>query len=203
MITNYKDEPGVEFSYFASGQSGEGGDPYVGLDSRLAGRRVIDQRRVKGFNDLERLMYGATCPVLAGNRASNRIWRENTVANGGRDEFYSYDGLYQVTELARGTLNANKTGIDGTPAWEENWNFDPTGNWHGENTGYPMCFKSSQKFGWQGLLKTREGSVLEYVIKRGAKRNAATPGLWRLGFRQSSADLRTKKANESTLAEPG
>ena len=82
----------------------------------------------------------------------------------------------------------------------ESWNHDPTGNWHGENTAYPMCFKSNQKFGWQGLLKTREGSVLEYVIKRGAERNAATSGLWRLGFRQSSAGLRTKKANESTLA---
>jgi hypothetical protein len=94
-----------------------------------AGSRVIDQRWRKGSTDLERVKYGY-------NEASNRIWRENTVASGGQDEFYQYDGLYQVSDLARGTLNGGKTGIDGTPSWEENWNFDPSGNWHGSSTAY-------------------------------------------------------------------
>lgn len=34
VITNYKDEPGVELSYFASGQSGEGGRRIRKLDAK-------------------------------------------------------------------------------------------------------------------------------------------------------------------------
>jgi ATP-dependent helicase/DNAse subunit B len=66
------------------------------------------------------------------NRASNRQWRQNTVAATLQDEFYTYDGLYQVKVLQRGTLTGTPpTGISGTPTWEEDWNYDPLGNWKG------------------------------------------------------------------------
>ena len=103
---------------------GDGGDQYTGLD-RFG--RVIDQRWIKDSSgaDLERVQYGF-------DRASNRVWRDNTVADAltaKQDEFYTYDGLNQLLTLQRGTLNSGKTGINGTPTWEEDFTIDPTGNW--------------------------------------------------------------------------
>ena len=102
----------------------DGGDQYTGLD-RFG--RVIDQRWMKDSSgaDLERVEYEF-------DRASNRVWRNNTVADAlsaKQDEFYTYDGLNQLLTLQRGTLNSGKTGINGTPTWEEDFTFDPTGNW--------------------------------------------------------------------------
>jgi len=104
---------------------GDGGDQYTGLD-RFG--RVIDQRWIKDSSgaDLERVEYGF-------DRASNRVWRDNTVADAlsaKQDEYYTYDGLNQLLTLQRGTLNSGKTGITGTPTWEEDFTFDPTGNWN-------------------------------------------------------------------------
>ena len=103
---------------------GDGGDQYTGLD-RFG--RVVDQRWIKASSgaDLERVEYGF-------DRASNRVWRDNTVADAltaKQDEFYTYDGLNQLLTLQRGTLNSGRTGISGTPAWEEDFTLDPTGNW--------------------------------------------------------------------------
>jgi RHS repeat-associated protein len=129
VIANYSSQPGVELTYFTSGQTGEGGDQYTGLD-RFG--RIIDQRWRKTSNntDRERVKYGY-------DRASNRKWRQNTVAGTGQDEFYTYDGLEQVKTLKRGTLTGSPpTGIGGTPSWEEDWNYDPTGNWRGSSTAY-------------------------------------------------------------------
>ena len=99
--------------------NGDAGDQYTGLD-RFG--RVIDQRWPQGSSELERVDYGFTA-------ASNRQWRQNRVAASGQDEYYSYDGLYQVVELNRGTLNSGKTGIVGTPSWTEEFTYDPIGNW--------------------------------------------------------------------------
>ena len=100
--------------------NGDGGDQYTGLD-RFG--RVVDQRWPQGSSELERVDYGFT-------PASNRQWRQNRVAANGQDEYYSYDGLYQVAELNRGTLNSGKTGISGTPSWTEDFTYDPIGNWN-------------------------------------------------------------------------
>ncbi len=62
------------------------------------------------------------------DRASNRLYRENTLSSG-RDEFYSYDDANRLATFDRGNLNAGKTAIDGTPASEEDWGLDMTGNW--------------------------------------------------------------------------
>ena len=58
------------------------------------------------------------------------------MASSGQDEYYSYDNLNQLTVLKRGDLNAGRTDISGTPVWQENFTFDPTGNWHGSSSGY-------------------------------------------------------------------
>lgn len=100
---------------------GDAGDQYTGLD-RFG--RVVDQRWIKtNGTALERVDYGYT-------RAGNRQWRQNRVATGGQDEYYGYDGLYQVKQLDRGTLNSGMTGISGTPTWEEDFTYDPIGNWN-------------------------------------------------------------------------
>jgi len=49
--------------------------------------------------------------------------------NGGWDEAYGSEGLYQLNQLARGDLNLNQSGIAGMPKWQENLSFDETGNW--------------------------------------------------------------------------
>jgi RHS repeat-associated protein len=129
VITDYSGQPGVELTYYTSGGSGDAGDQYTGLD-RFG--RVVDQRWEKSGTDLERVKYGYS-------EASNRVWRQNTVAEGlsaNQDEYYTYDGLYQISTLQRGTLNSNNTGINGTPTWEEDWSYDATGNWHGSSSGY-------------------------------------------------------------------
>ena len=63
---------------------GDGGDQYTGLD-RFG--RVIDQRWIKDSSgaDLERVEYGF-------DRASNRVCRDNTVADAlsaNQDEYYT------------------------------------------------------------------------------------------------------------------
>jgi len=114
----------MKLTYIKQGAEpvGDGGDQYTGLD-RFG--RVIDQRWIKNNGAaLERVDYGYS-------RASNRQWRWNRVAANGQDEYYNYDGLYQVKELQRGTLNSAKTSISGTPTWEEDFTYDPIGNWNG------------------------------------------------------------------------
>lgn len=99
---------------------GDGGDQYTGLD-RFG--RVVDQRWRHGSAEKERVQYGF-------DRASNRVWRDNLVAASGQDEYYTYDGVNEIKTLKRGTLNAGRTGISGTPAWQEDFTYDPIGNWN-------------------------------------------------------------------------
>lgn len=136
VIAGYSGQPGVELTYFTSGGSGDAGDQYTGLD-RFG--RVIDQRwrKTSDNTDRERVKYGF-------DRVSNRIWRQNTVAGTGQDEFYTYDTLNQVKTLKRGTLTGTPpTGISGTPSWEEQFTYDPTGNWNGATTGYKTLVSGS------------------------------------------------------------
>jgi len=123
-------QPGVELTYIKQGAEGTGdaGDQYTGLD-RFG--RVYDQRWLvtSSGTAVDRFQYGF-------DRNSNRVFRDNLVASSGQDEYYSYDNLNQLTVLKRGDLNAGRTDISGTPVWQENFTFDPTGNWHGSSSGY-------------------------------------------------------------------
>jgi len=115
----------MKLTYIAQGGEpvGDGGDQYTGLD-RFG--RVVDQRWMNsGGSALDRIQYGF-------DRASNRLYRANVVAeavSANQDEYYTYDTLNQLLTLQRGTLNSSRTGIAGTPAAEEDFTFDPTGNW--------------------------------------------------------------------------
>ena len=82
--------------------------------------------------------YGASADAVrikhGYDRAGNRLWREDSVAAANSvhiDELYTYDGVYQLTDLDRGNLNANKDGLVAqTKNFAEQWSLDPTGNWN-------------------------------------------------------------------------
>lgn len=101
------------------------GDVYSGLD-RFG--RIKDNRwyNTGTATDVDRIKYGY-------DRAGNRLWRQNTVAEGlgkGFDELYSYDGLYRLADMQRGTLSTDKTAITGK-TFAQDWSLDATGNWSG------------------------------------------------------------------------
>ena len=105
--------------------NGTGIDPYSGLDQF---DRVVDNRwySTATNGDLDRIQHGY-------DRASNRLWRRNTVAeavSANLDELYANDGLYRLAEMQRGQLNASGTAIvTGTLNFGQAWGLDATGNW--------------------------------------------------------------------------
>jgi RHS repeat-associated protein len=100
---------------------------FAGLDLF---NRIIDQRWQNSITttptDIDRYKYGY-------DFNSNRIWKQNVVGtpvvSGGLDEYYTNDTLNRLTDMQRGVLNGTFTGITGTPALEQQWALDPTGNW--------------------------------------------------------------------------
>jgi hypothetical protein len=99
------------------------GDIYTGLDrfGRVKDNRWYDYGAAA---DADRIKFGY-------DRAGNRTWRQNTVADAqGKhfDELYGNDLIHRLKELARGTLNANKNGVN-DKSFAECWSLDPTGNW--------------------------------------------------------------------------
>jgi RHS repeat-associated protein len=71
------------------------------------------------------------------DRSSNRQWRRDAAAHAAgvttEDQWYEYDGLYQVGEFQRGTLSGSYPNFSGiTPvAQNQDWNYDAMGNWLG------------------------------------------------------------------------
>jgi len=116
-------QPLVKLTYQrAPGQPvGDAGDPYTGYD-RFG--RTVDMRweTTNGLTQLDHFQWGY-------DRADNRRWKANLAASSGQDEYYGYDGLYQVEQAALGDLNINRTAIAGVPAEQEDFDYDPTGNW--------------------------------------------------------------------------
>ncbi len=99
------------------------GDIYSGFDrfGRVKDNRWYDYG---SSTDVDRIEYGY-------NRAGNRTYRENTVANTqGKhfDELYGNDLIQRLKDLERGTLNANKDGVT-DKSFAECWSLDETGNW--------------------------------------------------------------------------
>jgi hypothetical protein len=114
VVEDYQ-QPDVKLNY----DSGTAGT-YAGLD-RFG--RVMDHLWYDygASSNRDRFTYGY-------DRASNRLYRENTVA-AAKDEFYTYDESNRLATFDRGDLDANKTAISGTPVKEEDWGLDMTGNW--------------------------------------------------------------------------
>lgn len=103
----------------------ETGNIYSGFD-RFG--RVKDNRwyNYNSATDVDRIQYGY-------DRASNRIWRKNTVAAAlGKefDEIYTYDRVHRLKDMARGTLNGSHTALT-SETFAQCWTLDPTGNWTG------------------------------------------------------------------------
>ncbi|WP_166442703.1 RHS repeat domain-containing protein [Phragmitibacter flavus] len=121
-------QPGIEqrWKKLAGDPNGDGGDPYTGYDRFT---RVIRSHWLKP----------ATTPVSlvdaqwGYDRASLKTWRKDALAPSGseQDQYFSYDNRYQVTQRQRGILDTGHTGISGTPAQQENFGYDPAGNWTG------------------------------------------------------------------------
>jgi RHS repeat-associated protein len=103
-------------------------DLWGGTSGTLTGldqfNRIIDQNwsTISSGTSIDAYQYGY-------DQDSNRLWRANTTATG-MDEYYVCDSLNRLTQMQRGTLNGTKTGITGTPALEQDWGLDKTGNWN-------------------------------------------------------------------------
>lgn len=120
-------QPDVKYTLIdlAGSTDPDTGDLYTGFDrfGRVKDSRWYDYG---GLADVKRIKHGH-------DRAGNRLWRENLVADnhgGGFDELYTYDGLHRLTDFERGDLNAPKSGI-ATRTFAQAWDLDPTGNWAG------------------------------------------------------------------------
>ncbi|MEZ6109495.1 MAG: hypothetical protein R3C99_00340 [Pirellulaceae bacterium] len=117
VIEDYQ-EPQIRLDLFG-GTSGT----YAGFDRF---DRVVDHRwlNYNTSTDVDRFKYGY-------DRASNRIWKENTVSKAQTtpvylDELYTYDGLHRLKTFDRGELNSSHTAIAGTPAKEEDGRSTPS-----------------------------------------------------------------------------
>ena len=115
MVVEDFAQPQVKLDYFG-GTSGT----YAGFDDF---GRVVQQlwRDYGASQDRDKFTYGY-------DRAGNRLYREHCVPSA-MDEFYTYDGVNRLTISQRGDLNVGKTAISGTPAREEDFTLDATGNW--------------------------------------------------------------------------
>ncbi len=110
----------------------DAGDKYRGLDrfGRVVDQRWLDQATPQSPTD--RFGYGY-------DKNSNRLYRDNLhpdAAAATYDELYhsggalgGYDALNQLTGFKRGTLNAAKDDIQGTPTRTQTWGLDEQGNW--------------------------------------------------------------------------
>ncbi|HEX3655331.1 MAG TPA: hypothetical protein VHV55_05985, partial [Pirellulales bacterium] len=110
-------DPGIRYDL----AFGSGSNLYAGLDNF---GRVIDcrWRKVSTGADVERIQYGY-------DLASNRTWRHNTVAPGGNDELYTYDGLHRLENFQRGTFSGSDRTTITSQTLGQSWTLDATGNW--------------------------------------------------------------------------
>lgn len=119
--TSYS-EPDVRWDLI----TGSSPNPYAGLD-RFG--RVIDNKwtHYASNTTLDQIKYGY-------DRASNRIWRENTVAKTQTtpkyfDELYGYDGSNRLIQMERGQLAGSPPSSVTNKQFAQDWGLDPTGNW--------------------------------------------------------------------------
>ena len=134
-------QPGIQYTLIGiqGGNDPVTGDIYRGLDQFSRVKDLIwvpmgsssssssNSSSAAGTN-LVRIQHGY-------DLAGNRLWRKDLVAesyNAGFDELYSYDGLYRLKLVNRGTLNSSQTAIQGgSGTFNQCWTLDATGNWKG------------------------------------------------------------------------
>eukprot|EP00456_Euglypha_rotunda_P043414 TRINITY_DN33_c0_g1_i1.p1 TRINITY_DN33_c0_g1~~TRINITY_DN33_c0_g1_i1.p1 ORF type:complete len:668 (+),score=117.64 TRINITY_DN33_c0_g1_i1:161-2005(+) len=100
--------------------------------------------------DAARLTYGF-------DRASDRLWRADTVAQSlGKnfDELYSYDGLHRLKDMQRGLLNSGHTAVS-SENFEQCWTLDPTSNWSG--------FREAATGGSATLVQSRTANTVNEI----------------------------------------
>ena len=174
-------QPGAKFTYIKQGSegNGDGGDQYTGWD-RFG--RAIDLRWIKNSTSahLERLQHGY-------DRASNRLYRKNLVATDSaqQDELYAYDGLSQLSVFQRGVLNEGRTAISGTPAAEEDFTFDPTGNWNKyvrEASGSTTLDQTRTHNKANELLTIDGTNTFSQEDEAGNMKVVPQPGGWNAGY---------------------
>ncbi len=94
------------------------------------------ERRVAGVRSGVGRMNGRLAQYRY-DRSSNRQWRRDAAAHAAgvvtEDQWYEYDGLYQVGEFQRGTLSGSYPNFSGIipVAQNQDWNYDAMGNWLG------------------------------------------------------------------------
>jgi len=99
---------------------------YTALGALDRFNRITDHAWKNSSNvDIVRIKHGY-------DRVGNRLYREDVVAaNNSKsfDELYQYDGMNQLIDMQRGTLNTAKTTIASGKNYQDNFTFDATGNW--------------------------------------------------------------------------
>jgi RHS repeat-associated protein len=166
-------QPGVEMSMIrpGGGSEGDSGDPYDGYDRFSRVQEMRWQNSSTGTS-IDAWQWGY-------NEASNRTWKKNLVAAGGQDEAYGYDGLYQVIRDSVGTLNTNRTAIGGIPGEEEDFTYDPTGNWLGyrKDTNGTAVLKQSRSNNKDNQLTQIDGSSALLSYDRAGNATKTAPGM--------------------------
>jgi RHS repeat-associated protein len=165
-------QPAVEMSMIrpGGGSVGDSGDPYDGYD-RFGRVQEIRWQNSSTGTPIDAWQWGY-------NEASSRTWKKNLVAASGQDEAYGYDGLYQVIRDAVGTLNTNRTAIGGVPGEEEDFTYDPTGNWLGyrKDTNGSVVLDQSRSNNQDNQLTQIDGSSALLSYDRVGNATKTTPG---------------------------
>jgi RHS repeat-associated protein len=166
-------QPGVEMSMIrpGGGSVGDSGDPYDGYD-RFGRVQEIRWQNSSTGTPIDAWQWGY-------NGASNRTWKKNLVAASGQDEAYGYDGLYQVIRDAVGTLNTNRTAIGGVSGSEEDFTYDPTGNWLGyrKDTNGSSVLDQSRSNNQDNQLTQIDGSSSLLSYDRAGNATKTAPGM--------------------------
>jgi RHS repeat-associated protein len=116
----------VNLTYISqTGQTGDAGDKYTGLD-RFG--RVAEQ------NWYDAATGTSTDDFLDGYDADGDVLYRQNAVDAAFSELYQYDNLNQLTSYQRGTLNAAKTGLVGSPSDSQGWNLDAMGNFNAVTT---------------------------------------------------------------------
>ncbi|MBI3860974.1 MAG: hypothetical protein HY290_03680 [Planctomycetia bacterium] len=130
-------QPGIQYTLVGiqGGNDPDTGDIYRGLDrfSRVTDLTWVPMAGSSSSSSSSSSAAGTNLVRIQHgyDRSGNRLWRKDLVAEayGAEfDELYSYDGLYRLKSMQRGTLNFSQTAIQ-NPDFAQCWSLDSTGNW--------------------------------------------------------------------------